>query len=194
MPSSFNNDNVEVGRDLIQAAGSVYIGSTHVEGGGPISINNLRVERRWTRPQPPPLLRAAIPRKDALAEARRLLQERGKLAVSGRMASMALRGKPGIGKTTLARRLALELEPLYPDGVLWQELGPDYLSEDKVQPLLDQWAALALAIPLDARTSVHFESGAVRALLGEHPRQGPHPREVRSTPLLTVLALRAGAR
>jgi hypothetical protein len=170
MPSDFNNDNVEVGRDLLQAAGSVYIGSTHVAGGGPISINNLQVERRWTRPQPPPLLRATIPRKNALAEASRLLQERGQLAVSGRTASMALRGMPGIGKTTLARMLALELEPLYPDGVLWQELGPDYLSEDKVQPLLDQWAAIALAIPLDARASVHFESGAVRALLGEHPR------------------------
>ncbi len=158
MPSSFENRNLEIAGSLNQAGNDLYI------------INNIRLERRWTRPLPPPQLRATILRENAFSEASRLLQERGQLALSGRFASTALRGMPGIGKTTLARLLALHLEPRYPDGVLWQELGPDYDSEDKVQPVLDQWAAMALSIPMDLRASVHFESGDVRALLGEHPR------------------------
>ncbi|HYH97480.1 NB-ARC domain-containing protein, partial [Hyalangium sp.] len=160
MSSSFENNDLKIGGNQIQAGRDAYY-TTH---------NNIRLERRWTRPVPPPILREVVPRQKAFEEASRLLQERGQLALSGRMTSMALRGMPGIGKTTLARMLALQLEPRYPDGVLWQELGPDYLSEDKVQPVLDQWAAMALSIPLEVRASEHFESGVVRALLGEHPR------------------------
>ena len=169
MSSSFDNKGMKVGGDLNQAGGSIYFGSTHVQGSGPITINNIRLERRWTRPMPPPLLRDVIRRERALAEVSRLLQERGQLALSARTAATAVRGMPGIGKTTLARMLALELEPRYPDGVIWQDLGPDFLSADKVQPILDQWAALSLTIPPDGRASVHFEPGAVRTLLSEHP-------------------------
>ncbi|HYO54484.1 NB-ARC domain-containing protein, partial [Archangium sp.] len=169
MSSSFDNKGMQVGGDLNQAGGNIYLGSTHVQGSGPITVNNIRLERRWTRPMPPPLLRDVIRREQALAEVSRLLRERGQLALSGRIAATAVRGMPGIGKTTLARLLALELEPRYPDGVLWQEVGPDFLSADKAQPILDQWAALALAIPPDVLTSVHFEPGAVRTLLSEHP-------------------------
>jgi hypothetical protein len=170
MPSSFENNNLEIGGNQLQAGRGVYLSSTHIEGNGPIHINNMLLERRWTRPLPPRLLREAVPREKALTEVSKLLQENGQLALNGRTASATVQGMPGIGKTTLARMLALELEPRYPDGVLWQEMGPDYRSADQIQPLLDQWATLALIIPSNARDSLHFEPGAVRALLGEHPR------------------------
>jgi tetratricopeptide (TPR) repeat protein len=165
----FENKDLSVG-SLNQAAGHNYIGSVHLEGGGTaIVLNGVQVERRWTRPMPPPLLRDAIPRKEALEAVTRLLRERGQVALSGRTPAAAVQGMPGIGKTTLVRLLSHQLAPHYPDGVLWQELGPDLHSADKAQPFLDQWAGCALTIPPEARTSLHFDPAAVRSLLGEHP-------------------------
>ena len=165
----FDNKDLSVG-SLNQAGRDTYVGSVHVEGSGTtIVLNGVQVERRWTRPTPPPLLRDAIPRKEALKSVIQLLRERGQVALSGRTPATAVHGMPGIGKTTLARLLVHHLAPFYSDGVLWQELGPDLRSADKAQTILDQWAGYALAIPLEARLSMHFAPAAVRDLLGEHP-------------------------
>lgn len=61
------------------------------------------------------------------------------------LAPLALRGLGGIGKTTLAKALGrLTLIPkLFPDGVLWTELGPN----PTVRLLLDGWGK-ALGIDL----------------------------------------------
>jgi hypothetical protein len=164
----FENKDLSVG-SLNQAAGHNYIGSVHLEGGGTaIVLNGVKVERRWTRPTPPPLLRDAIPRQEAIESVTRLLQERGQVTLSGRTSAAAVQGMPGIGKTILARFLSNHLVSQYPDGVLWQELGPDLRSADKAQPILDQWAGYALDIPLEARASLHFDPASVRSLLGEH--------------------------
>lgn len=71
---------------------------------------------------------------------------------------------PGIGKTVLAQQLALALDHDYPDGVIWQMVGPDLTTPDQAQPILNDWACYALIVPQHLRTALRCEPGAVRAL------------------------------
>ncbi|HEU4326922.1 MAG TPA: NB-ARC domain-containing protein [Roseiflexaceae bacterium] len=166
---AFQNRDVQVAGNLMQAGGGIYINSLHVEAGGSgVLINNIRVEYRWTRPRPPQLLRPMISRQTDLDTARARLLQHGALAITGAPA-MGIQGMPGVGKTTLAQQLALMLDQDYPDGVIWQAVGPDIQTPEQVQPILKQWASYALIIPADLNAA-QFEAGAVRALLAEHPR------------------------
>ena len=101
----------------------MYDSSVRVEG-SVVVINNLLVARCWTRPQPPPVLGDPIKRLKDFNTVKQKLAAREQVAISGRSsAALAVQGMPGIGKTSLVRQLALELDPQYPDGVIWQPIG-----------------------------------------------------------------------
>jgi len=158
-----------------------YAFSAHAETGGTATVVNhvfiQNLERRWTRPAPPALDRDAVPRPAEMAKVKAELAGRGGVAITGKAAilatSMAVQGAPGVGKTTLARLLALELDTEYPDGVIWEDLGPDFISPEQAQAVLRRWAGHATSF-FDLGENLNqlftFESAAVRSLLAEHSK------------------------
>ena len=73
----------------------MYFNSAHVVGSGSdVVINNLLVERRWTRPQPPPVLGDPIKRLKDFNTVKQELAAREQVATSGRRsASLAVQVK-----------------------------------------------------------------------------------------------------
>ena len=136
-----------------------------------VFIQNL--ERRWTRPSPPSLDRDAVPRPVEMAKVKAELAGRGAAAITGKAAGLAVQGAPGVGKTTLARLLALNPDPDYPDGVIWEDLGPDFTTAEQAQAVLRRWAGYATSF-FDLGENLSklfiFEPAAVRSLLAEHPK------------------------
>ena len=172
----------EIGGNLSQAGRDQYLFSAHAESGGTASVvNNLflhNLERRWLKPVPPRLERDAIPRTDEMQAVLDVLAERQSVAITGQAAkaqALAVQGAPGVGKTTLAHLLALQLveDERYRDGVIWLELGPDFQSPDQAQAVLRVWAGYAtgfFGLPDNLNKRFIFEPEAVRSLLAEHPR------------------------
>ncbi len=149
------------------ASERIYINSAHAEGGGDaIVINNIVIERRWTRPRPERLAIDTIKRTCDLERVAQIIAERGQLAITGgrRTASAAIQGMPGIGKTVLARQLALALDKRYPGGVIWEEIGPEIVAPEATQHILNRWARYALTVPPQLDDRIAFDAGAVRAL------------------------------
>jgi tetratricopeptide (TPR) repeat protein len=146
----------------------VYINSAVVEGGSGTAIvyNNIVMERRWLRPRPERLSIDTIERTRDLEQVARIITERGQLAITGgtRTATAAVQGMPGIGKTVLARQLALALNDRYPGGVIWEEIGPEIRAPEDTQPILNRWARYALTVPPHLDHQLAFDAGAVRAL------------------------------
>jgi protein-arginine kinase activator protein McsA len=146
----------------------VYINSAVVEGGSGTAIvyNNIVMERRWLRPRPERLSIDTIERTRDLEQVARIITERGQLAITGgtRTATAAVQGMPGIGKTVLARQLALALNDRYPGGVIWEEIGPEIRAPEDTQPILNRWARYALTVPPHLDNQIAFDAGAVRAL------------------------------
>jgi protein-arginine kinase activator protein McsA len=146
----------------------VYINSAVVEGGSGTAIvyNNIVMERRWLRPRPERLSIDTIARTRDLEQVARIITERGQLAITGgtRTATAAVQGMPGIGKTILARQLALALNDRYPGGVIWEEIGPEIRAPEDTQPILNRWARYALTVPPNLDNQIAFDAGAVRAL------------------------------
>jgi tetratricopeptide (TPR) repeat protein len=146
----------------------VYINSAVVEGGSGTAIvyNNIVMERRWSRPCPERLSIDTIERTRDLEQVARIITERGQLAITGgtRTATAAVQGMPGIGKTVLARQLALALNDRYPGGVIWEEIGPEIRAPEDTQPILNRWARYALTVPPHLDHQLAFDAGAVRAL------------------------------
>jgi hypothetical protein len=146
----------------------VYINSAVVEGGSGTAIvyNNIVMERRWLRPRPERLSIDTIERTHDLEQVTRIITERGQLAITGgtRTATAAVQGMPGIGKTILARQLALALDDRYPGGVIWEEIGPEVRAPEDTQPILNRWARYALTVPPHLDNQLAFDAGAVRAL------------------------------
>jgi hypothetical protein len=164
------------------ASGRQYAFSAHAETGGTATVvNNVFIqglERRWTRPVPPALDRDVVPRPIEMAKVKAELAGRGAAAITGkaaaRAASMAVQGAPGVGKTTLARLLALEIDADFPDGVIWEDgLGPNFTAAEQAQAVLRRWAGYATSFfELDDNFNKFFtfEPAAVRGLLAEHPK------------------------
>lgn len=107
-----------------------------------------------TAPPPPALM---VGRESAMAEMRARLA-----GPAATMVLTAVRGWPGVGKTTLAAALAHDdqLKRAFPDGVLWAALGP----EADPFPVLGSWLS---ALGLDPRdmTTVEERSSRLAALL-----------------------------
>jgi hypothetical protein len=172
----------QVDGDLYQAGRDQYLFSAHAESGGVAAVvNNLflsNLERRWLKPAPPALERDAVPRTAEMKAVLDALAERESVAITGQAAkaqALAVQGAPGVGKTTLAHLLALQLaeDGRYGDGVIWLELGPDFQSLDQAQAVLRAWAGYAtgfFGLPDNLDKLFVFEPEAVRGLLAEHPR------------------------
>ena len=114
-----------------------------------------------------------MPRPVEMAQVKAELADRGAAAITGKAASLAVQGAPGVGKTTLARLLALDLDAEYPDGVIWEDLGPDFIAAEQAQAVLRRWAGHATSF-FDLGENLNklftFEPAAVRSLLSEHSR------------------------
>ncbi len=90
----------------------------------------------------PPFPSLIIGREDALRDLKIRLgvTGAGQKSASNVQVLTAVRGWPGVGKTTLAAALSYDPDVVkaFPDGVLWISLGPD-LNPDKVLSLLTVW-------------------------------------------------------
>jgi len=107
-----------------------------------------------TAPPPPALM---VGRESAMAELRARLA-----GPAATMVLTAVRGWPGVGKTTLAAALAHDgqLKRAFPDGVLWAALGP----EADPFPVLGSWLS-ALGLDPGDMPTVEQRSGRLAALL-----------------------------
>ncbi len=177
-PSPLAPRNSPLPGDLNQAERQ-YIGAAHAEGGGDaIVVNNIfiqNIERRWTRPIPPDLRRDVVERPHEMALIKDELAARGSVAITGlrRTPSVTVQGMAGVGKTVLAHLLAHDLDGAYPDGILWESLGPDFVDPTQAQAVLRRWAGYATSFfeqDENLKKLFTFEPPAVRALLAEHPR------------------------
>jgi hypothetical protein len=145
-----NNTVIQSGRDTIQTTGDVYLGPNLPPHPAPGSA-----------PHKPSLLIG----RDADLEQ---LKQRVGIPPAGAAAAplkvlTAMRGWPGVGKTTLAAALAHDpdISARFPDGVLWASLGqqPSLFSE------LSAWGR-ALGVPdLNQARTVDEASNLLRGLL-----------------------------
>lgn len=145
-----HNTIIQSARDTIQTGGDVYVGT------------NL----------PPPPALGNAPLKPALIIGRdndlQALKQRVGIPVAGEAAAplkvlTAMRGWPGVGKTTLAAALAHDpdINARFPDGVLWASLGqqPSLFGE------LAAWGR-ALGVPdLNQARTVEEAANLLRGLL-----------------------------
>jgi hypothetical protein len=177
---TYANQGMQVAGDLYQAERQ-YDRSAHAEGGGAATVvNNFFVqglERRWTRPVARGLSRDAAPRSKEMKQIKKELSRRGSVAITGqapaRAQTVAVQGMAGVGKTTLAHLLARELDAAYPDGVIWEQLAPDFTRPEQAQAVLRTWAGYATTFfeqDENVQKQFTFLPEAVRSLLAEHPR------------------------
>jgi hypothetical protein len=112
-------------------------------------LNVGRVPLQWQKPQQfrTDLTESAVGRIDELNDLHERLQSGASAAVVGkgisRGASGAVRGIPGVGKSTLAALYAEQYAEHYPGGVIWLQLGPSYTTAESVGPVISELAAFA---------------------------------------------------
>lgn len=126
---------------------------------GPQSVDKTAIEPAGPMLAPPLPPQPIIGRERALREMKNSLLAREFVAVS------AVRGLPGVGKTTLALALAhdADIQAAFPDGILWIGLGRD----PDTYFHLGLWAQ-ALGVPdgeLATMTAVGMRTAAIRSLL-----------------------------
>jgi hypothetical protein len=148
----------------------------------------VHVPLQWKKPQQfrDDLTERAVGRVAELIDLDQLLQRDGDAAVVG---SGAVRGLPGIGKSTLAALYAQEHTADFPGGVIWLQLGPSYTTAASVEVVISELAAFAYSGDVQAyqalaqassptqaeqllatlKNSV-FKPEAVRLLLSDHGR------------------------
>ncbi|NUQ39297.1 MAG: hypothetical protein HUU23_16265, partial [Caldilineales bacterium] len=164
--------------NLYQAGRDQHFFSAHAESGGVATVvNNLFIqslERRWQPPQPQAFdARFLVDRPQEMDAVREALAQEGRVAVTGQTSFVAVQGMAGVGKTALARLLAQNPGDAYPDGVIWEELGPDFTAPEQAQAILRRWAGYAtgfFGLPENLQQIFVFEPDAVRHLLAERPR------------------------
>jgi general stress protein CsbA len=128
-PGSINIEGSSAGGDIMASTGG-EINKIGTQINNPtININSQTVFRPGSAPPRPSLM---IGRDDDV----KVLKERLSITAEGKTSLQvltAIKGWPGVGKTTIASALAYdpEIAKLFPDGVLWTSLGqePNILSE-----------------------------------------------------------------
>ena len=167
-------DNVNVTNDNSVSYTIIHAQQCTI-GNNALVINNIcRLLLVWKRPAEgrPLLTRSAVGREAELAELhQRLYAGRDTAVVSRRGTLVALRGLPGIGKTTLAAMYVDRYGADYPGGVLWLDVGPDRHTPDRIAPILQRIAAYAYEADPQANAllaNAEFAADAVKALLSGH--------------------------
>jgi len=122
------NDST-AGRDIINVSGG---NSTKIENQNISTTINVMVPDLSRPASAPPRPSLIVGREDDMRELKSRLGATRDGATSLHILT-AIKGWPGVGKTTIASALAYdpEVTKLFPDGVLWTSLGehPDILSE-----------------------------------------------------------------
>jgi len=117
--------------EQVHARTAVIAGQINVQGGFHIGSAETSLVKPGLAPPIPSLI---IGREEALRELKIRLGVTGKKSEATRIQVLtAMRGWPGVGKTTIAAALAhdADIKNAFPDGVLWTSLGqkPELLSE-----------------------------------------------------------------
>ena len=148
------------------AEGDVNAGGNFV---GRDQFNIILPAKDMTTSSVPPLPSLIIGREDALHDLKIRLgisaTTTDRPAASLQVLT-AMRGWPGVGKTTIAAKLAHDpdITKAFPDGVLWISLGPDMVS-DKILSLLASWGRALGANELLRAHTVEEASAQLAALL-----------------------------
>jgi len=122
-------DETNISQGGITNDGEITVGQGDVTGRDKITINIVNIPSAAPNPgSAPPLPSLIIGREDALRELKaRLGVTASGVAPAALQVLTAMRGWPGVGKTTLAAALAhdSDIANKFPDGVLWVSLGPN---------------------------------------------------------------------
>jgi tetratricopeptide (TPR) repeat protein len=100
--------------------------------------------RQWLPPAPLSLFKPFIGREMELEYLRALIGDENSdiTLITGKRKMVAIQGMGGIGKTYLARKLAMELHDFFA-GVIWINFGPQVTDEASTQVLLSRIASYA---------------------------------------------------
>jgi tetratricopeptide (TPR) repeat protein len=138
--------------DLLLAAGKRGLSEIRVEAEREESEAMLEQLAYWKRPQT--LRRARFPRRPPpryfVGHQKEIDWLRGRLCRTTHAGPYCLIGMQGVGKTTLAEKIADEMDAEYPDGVVWIEVGRS----------------------ADLATILNYIAAAYRLVLDNHP-EGP---------------------
>ncbi|HYO52012.1 tetratricopeptide repeat protein [Archangium sp.] len=143
-------------------------------GPGALVINDggsLPLE--WKRPQEIPrhLIEEGLGRNEQLADLHARLPMTPGAPPIGGGTSVAVRGPPGMGKSTLAALYAAHFQTKYPGGVLWLTFGPELHGLESVSPFLNRIATYAYRTDAQAQALLagkQFSPEVVRSLLSGH--------------------------
>jgi tetratricopeptide (TPR) repeat protein/transcriptional regulator with XRE-family HTH domain len=129
----------------IQAAGGVTVTASSISG----TIERVITEdytsptKQWQKPARPFLPRSFVGRKEELHVLIAEVVDGEGITITGTRIQVAIQGMGGIGKTYLARELAMELYDSFPGGVIWIDFGPQTIGEQSAQGLLRHLASYA---------------------------------------------------
>lgn len=118
--------------------------------------NVLAIPTTHTPFQAPSAIGDFIGRKSTIDTISTALQQGGSICI--------LQGMGGVGKTTVANRLAYQLKSHFSDGVLWAELGNRELTDDYLMLILRDFAK-AYGVDVRDDTDLTSRSRTVRDLL-----------------------------
>ena len=146
------NGDATIGGDLVGRDKVTSVGRDYIQGDQIVYAASLL---RATPPAPPAHFTG---REDDLAKLTQLLTSGASVAIT------ALHGMGGIGKTSLAQKLAERVRDDFPGGVLWWTLGPN----PDVITALDVWARHAdPRADLTALPTAQARAEVVRSMLAQ---------------------------
>ncbi len=136
-----------------------------------IKAGQARIEKRlsglsvapglWLPPSAPRLNKPMIGRRTEFKALKKMLKPGKTTAITA-----TVQGVAGVGKTMLAEYMAVQLAPLFPGGVIFQNIGSKFRDPILCNPILKQWAGYAFGGK--APDDLQPNSDEVRSLLSGH--------------------------
>ncbi len=105
-----------------------------------INLENYRPEMKWLPPKRQAFKdrKTFVGRDELVKKLTHYLIGGENVAITGVVQTATLRGMGGIGKTYLARKLAIELQDTFPGGCIWLDLGPSVRERADIKAPLSQ--------------------------------------------------------